>query len=201
MQLTIVGKFKTGTIEDGPIGAGFDLSDENTKVSWAKNASQLVKDLDAGLKTDLLICGCEVNIDELKSSLLALGIPAPKIIQPTNQSDLGSANRVGEEINQMASSLVGTRLVSDNDPSAWLGNEDNPLRLGQSLCDMERSLILQTLTHCGGNRTYAADILGISSRTLRSKLQQYSAEGCSVKAAPQRQSSIATHAPVSTLLS
>jgi DNA-binding NtrC family response regulator len=38
---------------------------------------------------------------------------------------------------------------------------------------MERDLIMGTLTHCLGNRTHAATILGISIRTLRNKLKEY----------------------------
>jgi DNA-binding protein Fis len=45
---------------------------------------------------------------------------------------------------------------------------------------VERDLILETLNHCLGNRTHAANILGISIRTLRNKLQQYRQEGASV---------------------
>ncbi len=45
--------------------------------------------------------------------------------------------------------------------------------VGRKLDDVERDLILGTLTRCGGNRTWAADILGISVRTLRNKMLQY----------------------------
>ncbi|MBX6370024.1 MAG: helix-turn-helix domain-containing protein, partial [Rhodospirillales bacterium] len=40
------------------------------------------------------------------------------------------------------------------------------------------------LQHCLGNRTHAANILGISIRTLRNKLQQYRQEGVPVPPAP-----------------
>jgi DNA-binding NtrC family response regulator len=52
--------------------------------------------------------------------------------------------------------------------------------VGQTVAEVERDLILQTLGHCLGNRTHAANILGISIRTLRNKLRQYSAEGVDV---------------------
>jgi two-component system response regulator FlrC len=38
---------------------------------------------------------------------------------------------------------------------------------------VEKELILDTLDYCLGNRTQAANILGISIRTLRNKLKQY----------------------------
>ncbi len=52
--------------------------------------------------------------------------------------------------------------------------------VGRRVADVERDLILQTLRHCGGNRTRSADILGISVRTLRNKMKQYLDEGRSV---------------------
>lgn len=45
--------------------------------------------------------------------------------------------------------------------------------VGQSMADVEKQLILKTLDHCIGNRTHAANILGISIRTLRNKLNEY----------------------------
>lgn len=47
--------------------------------------------------------------------------------------------------------------------------------VGRSVADVERGLILDTLSHCGGNRTHAARVLGISIRTLRNKLNEYAA--------------------------
>ncbi len=45
--------------------------------------------------------------------------------------------------------------------------------IGTTVADMEKELILQTLTHCKNNRTRAANVLGISVRTLRNKLKEY----------------------------
>ncbi|QQP88859.1 sigma-54-dependent Fis family transcriptional regulator [Skermanella sp. TT6] len=52
--------------------------------------------------------------------------------------------------------------------------------VGRTVADVERDLIIDTLHHCLGNRTHAATILGISIRTLRNKLKQYSEEGVAV---------------------
>jgi len=54
--------------------------------------------------------------------------------------------------------------------------------VGQTVAQVEQSLILDTLTHCLGNRTHAANILGISIRTLRNKLNEYAHAGVAIPA-------------------
>ncbi|OYX47433.1 MAG: sigma-54-dependent Fis family transcriptional regulator [Alphaproteobacteria bacterium 32-64-14] len=55
-------------------------------------------------------------------------------------------------------------------------------RVGQTVAEVEQDLILHTLDHCLGNRTHAANILGISIRTLRNKLRAYQDAGIEVAA-------------------
>jgi DNA-binding NtrC family response regulator len=50
------------------------------------------------------------------------------------------------------------------------------LEPGKTVAEVEKDLILCTLAHCGQNRTKAADMLGISVRTLRNKLHEYNAD-------------------------
>jgi two-component system response regulator FlrC len=52
--------------------------------------------------------------------------------------------------------------------------------VGRTVADVEQDLILSTLEHCLGNRTHAANILGISIRTLRNKLKLYTDAGVAV---------------------
>jgi two-component system, response regulator FlrC len=52
-----------------------------------------------------------------------------------------------------------------------------PILVGRRVAEVERELILHTVDHCLGNRTHAANILGISIRTLRNKLKEYSDTG------------------------
>jgi len=47
------------------------------------------------------------------------------------------------------------------------------IRVGLSVKEMERELIFQTLEEVNNNRTHAAEMLGISIRTLRNKLREY----------------------------
>ena len=56
--------------------------------------------------------------------------------------------------------------------------------VGRRMEEVERELILETLSHCLGNRTRAAEMLGISIRTLRNKLHEYRAAGVSVPPIP-----------------
>src|SRR6476661_5249101 len=52
--------------------------------------------------------------------------------------------------------------------------------VGRTVADVERDLILETLKHCLGNRTHAANILGISIRTLRNTLNEYAGDGVGI---------------------
>ena len=67
-----------------------------------------------------------------------------------------------------------TPAAEENAPSASVAGG------GQTLAGMERNLIIDTLKHTFGNRTQAANLLGISIRTLRNKLKQYQDEGYEV---------------------
>lgn len=48
-----------------------------------------------------------------------------------------------------------------------------PVRVGLSVKEMEKELIFRTLDKVEDNRTHAAEMLGISIRTLRNKLREY----------------------------
>jgi two-component system response regulator HydG len=50
------------------------------------------------------------------------------------------------------------------------------IRLGTSLDDVERELISRTLEFAGGNKTRAAEILGITAKTLYNRLERYAAD-------------------------
>ena len=90
--------------------------------------------------------------------------------QPMNPADAGAA--IAGRAAQVASRAVGASFV------------------GQTVAQVEQSLIIDTLSHCFGNRTHAANILGISIRTLRNKLKEYSEAGVAVPA-PQGQGAYA----------
>ena len=47
------------------------------------------------------------------------------------------------------------------------------VRVGSSLDDIERTLIYRTIEFAGGNKTRAAEILGVSIKTLYNRLERY----------------------------
>ena len=84
----------------------------------------------------------------------------------------------GDEIEPDAIMLAPARQQDDEAHSGWAGGAQ--ALVGRTVADVERDLILGTLHHCLGNRTHAANVLGISIRTLRNKLQLYRQEGMTV---------------------
>jgi Bacterial regulatory protein, Fis family len=57
--------------------------------------------------------------------------------------------------------------------------------VGHTVEEVERELILCSLSHYCGNRTSAAKVLGISVRTMRNKINEYAAKGRAVPAPGQ----------------
>jgi DNA-binding NtrC family response regulator len=139
------------------------------------------------------------DIRELAEHFLRLYAPAGKALHfssgyldhleshnwPGNVREL--ANYVRRAIALAAGEEIGTESLAD----AWLhpsgGGHASPgatanqndadqtklLRAGVSLDDMERRLLEMTLEATGGNRSRAAELLGVSLRTVRNKIRSY----------------------------
>jgi DNA-binding NtrC family response regulator len=56
---------------------------------------------------------------------------------------------------------------------------ESSLRPGVSVGEMERKLFEMTLQSTGGNRSHAAELLGVSLRTVRNKIRSYGLPSCS----------------------
>ncbi|MBR6663369.1 MAG: sigma-54-dependent Fis family transcriptional regulator [Alphaproteobacteria bacterium] len=105
---------------------------------------------------------------EAESSLLAYSWPG-NVRELENTMHRAVLLSVGDEIS------VDAVMLPKEDTETVERTE-----VGQTVAGMERKLIIDTLKHTLGNRTSAANILGISIRTLRNKLKQYQEEGFDV---------------------
>ena len=80
--------------------------------------------------------------------------------------------------NEIGAEAIDLPAAANASSTAARGASAAPV--GSTLAEVERELILSTLSHCLGNRTHAATILGISIRTMRNKLRQYGEEGYAI---------------------
>jgi DNA-binding NtrC family response regulator len=113
------------------------------------------------------------NVRELENTihravLLATGAEiSPEAIRLPDGTQVGAAPTVSPQNSSVQSAVASAGAVTRS-------------LVGRTVSDVERDLILDTLDHCLGNRTHAANILGISIRTLRNKLKEYSDSGLSI---------------------
>ena len=73
--------------------------------------------------------------------------------------------------------LARTSVIEVEDLPSHIGKAQNTgsvsLEVGITLAEAEKQLIISTLAMCAGNKTKAAEILGIGRKTLHRKLQEY----------------------------
>jgi len=104
---------------------------------------------------------------------------------------LSSGDTIGPEAIVLPDGMGLAEAAAANSLSAQLAQTAQTMSValvGRTVADVERDLILDTLDHTLGNRTHAANILGISIRTLRNKLNQYADEGTRVPEPGERRS-------------
>ena len=70
--------------------------------------------------------------------------------------------------------------------------------VGSPISVVERELILETLAHTHGNRTLSARLLGVSVRSIRNKISEYSAEGFHIPRHDSPGKSVETIVPMNT---
>ncbi len=82
-----------------------------------------------------------------------------------------------EDVLESAVQKCQGNYIEPEDIDLQIGETELEVPVGLKLETVERQYILQTLYFVQQNRTKAAEILGISIRTLRNKLNQYRTEG------------------------
>lgn len=132
-------------------------------------------------------CYWKGNVRELENTIhRAVIMMSDNIIRPDDviispmslkmmQEQETKPNIPTAQINASAASAYGAIDTLANNPNASI-SKPNQAIIGRTIHDVEKDLILSTLNYCEGNRTHAANILGISIRTLRNKLKTYEEE-------------------------
>ena len=136
------------------------------------------------------VAGIAHLISELsKRNIRVMGLESVEPIQSPGLPPVLRGRRAVSNIETIESARGDAQLArsqAQDHRNELNGTELAPL-VGRTVADVERELILETLRHRGGNRTHAANILGISIRTLRNKLNEYSGKQ------PRPRSSVVVH--------
>lgn len=90
----------------------------------------------------------------------------------------GNVRELRNTVEKMVVLSAGGRLDVDDVPEELRSSRNSqPLGATGTLGETEKAKILATLREAGGNRTRAAQMLGISRRTIYRKLDEYAAQG------------------------
>lgn len=123
--------------------------------SWQGNIRELRNTIESMV---VLAKGASLSLDDLPSNIKNFDLENNLIIdKSTPILDIRLTNSTGESFNEKT-------FIND------VVKEPATLKVKTDLKKQEMDIILKTLEECGGNRTKAAEVLGISRRTLQRKL-------------------------------
>ncbi len=151
---------------------------EHFVAKYAKANGLPPRELSAEARAALLKAPWPGNVRELENTLHRAVL-------------LSSGDVIGPDAIVLPDGMGLAEAAAGNSLSAQLAQTAQTMSaalVGRTVADVERDLILDTLDHTLGNRTHAANILGISIRTLRNKLNQYADEGTHVPEPGERRS-------------
>jgi DNA-binding NtrC family response regulator len=185
---------------------GNDIVKVDVRVISTSNKDLMAEIAQGRFRQDLYyrLCGMKIIIPPLRQRCDDLpelvwhfiNLYAPQAGRTITSLDTGMMNIFANynwpgNIRQLRN-VVLTSLILGTGPKlaladvSWLFDELQPRQqetpaapdmVGLPLEQVERQVILDTLDNTGGNQTKAAKILGISDRTLRSKIRRYSKKG------------------------
>jgi two-component system, response regulator FlrC len=110
------------------------------------------------------------NVRELENTI-------HRAVLLTSGIEIGADSIIAPDGGRLDQQQYGASSVAH---AALAAEQASRALVGRTVAEVERDLILETLKHCLGNRTHAANVLGISIRTLRNKLNEYAADGMPV---------------------
>ena len=133
----------------------------------ARRNRRPAKKLGADLERHLLSEDWKGNVRQLENFMeRAVLLCKDEVIQPDNIFlEVPVTAEYGEGNRSAGNAVMDTQVIGSGNNFATAPT--------MTLEEMERQLILATLEKVDGNRTRAADLLGVSVRTIRNKLNQY----------------------------
>jgi DNA-binding NtrC family response regulator len=174
---------------EGQLAAAAKIAaDSGAPAIHADRIDTAVAMLRSGQSADLLMVDMAIDFRDLVVQLEADSIHVP-IVACGTDNDAGAVTAAidagAKEYIPLPPDpeMIAAILTAVAQETCELADRDESIAnriVGRTVADVERDLILETLKHCQGNRTRAANILGISLRTLRNKLAVYAADGVRV---------------------
>ena len=177
-----------GTLKGQLAAAAKIAADKGASAIHADCIDTAMAMLRSGKGADLLMVDIAIDIHDLVLQLEADRIHVP-IVACGTDNDAGAVTAAidagAKEYIPLPPDpeMIAAILMAVAQDTCELVYRDESIAnriVGRTVADVERDLILETLKHCLGNRTRAANILGISLRTLRNKLTVYAADGVRV---------------------
>lgn len=144
---------------------------------YAAQANRKIKQLDRHMLSVFEKYSWPGNIRQLRNvvlSCLIMGSGPTLSLEQVSWLFEESAETQTQNTDQQLQS--GPRFVDLDSETSTTDAEFSNLA-GVSLHELERMAIIDTLRHTDGNRTRAAEVLGISDRTLRGKIKKYKQQG------------------------
>jgi DNA-binding NtrC family response regulator len=174
---------------EGQLAAATKIAaDSGASAIHADRIDTAVAMLRSGQDADLLMVDMAIDIRGLVVRLDAERIHVPIVACGTHDDTPAAIAAIDAGAKEYIPlppdpEMIAAILTAVAEDTCELVDRDESIAnriVGRTVADVERDLILETLKHCQGNRTRAANILGISLRTLRNKLAVYAADGVRV---------------------
>ncbi len=116
-------------------------------------------------------------LDELNSAhRTAKTLPEPALAVLRTHHWPGNVRELRNFIHRayiLSDQVIDTRILEPAPASCSTSEMTLAIPLGTSLADVDRKLIFATMALCGGVKKRAADLLGISLKTLYNRLEEY----------------------------
>ncbi len=199
LQVRLLRVLETGSL--ARVGGERELPIE-VRVIAASNVEPAAAVRDGKLREDLLyrLSVFPIRLPPLRERPDDIELLAEYFLSRLNESNDGPPRRLSRaahrrlrshswpgNVRELANALQRAFILADDeiDPACLPAplrlqaadtGDDSPVlrvRVGSTVADAERRLILATLEECGGNKDRAARLLGISLKTLYNKLNRY----------------------------